>query len=240
MFSLTISNSSSPLISLIFQAIFLPFFSSCSHTHSPTINLVFNRYKFFIMASISRSVGFPSFLGAAVGLIPRVTIQRTAIPVSQRLEDFVREKLAQLGQALPQIDVGLWKAAPKKRPSKRRTRINFLAAGKKQVKHMHNLVRCPACGHVKRAHFMCMHCFAEIRYFLRDKKRQALGLVDKLKGKAPELDDVDRNILYPGKYTSYEEHKLQAKRWIPKREDTLMHDLEHLKKRTKKTYLEED
>lgn len=110
------------------------------------------------------------------------------------------------------------KAVPKKKPSYRRTRQKLYAPGDKQVKHLDNLVRCPACGHFKRSHFMCMHCFAEIRTFL--KARRSAEFPPK-QNQYPEIDEIDHKILYPGKRVSEHERELKRKEWIPKREEPL-------------------
>lgn len=126
------------------------------------------------------------------------------------------------------IDNGMiLRAVPKKRPSHRRTREKLYAPGDKQIKNLENLGRCPACGHVKRSHFMCMRCFAEIRSFLKEKKRALLG-----ESVAPQsnLDPVDEKIIYPGKYMRDYEHRLMKKDYIPQREEPLMYRHDQVKK----------
>ncbi|KAL7666735.1 Large ribosomal subunit protein bL32m [[Candida] zeylanoides] len=130
-------------------------------------------------------------------------------------------------------DIGILWAAPKKRPSKARTRQNFLSAGSKQIKHMTNIVRCPACGHVKRSHFMCMHCFAEIKQFLKGKKKQDLGEQAEFH---QELDAVDDRILYPGKFETQFQQRMKSRDWVPKREEPLMFEASEIAKKTKKDY----
>lgn len=141
----------------------------------------------------------------------------------QRLKQALQERGIPFG-----FDNGaILKAAPKKRPSHRRTREKLYAPGNKQIQPLENLVRCPACGHVKRLHLMCMHCFGEIRTFLKAKKRQLLG-------EKPEpqldLDPVDEKILYPGKYMRDVDFKMKKREWVPKREEPLMYDRSQLKK----------
>lgn len=194
---------------------------------------------------MSLALRFGSFLvpstytGATITLalprMPRMSKLANFLPqlanqqISQRsrLEDL--KKLLEENQKPPfMIDNGaILKAVPKKRPSHRRTREKLYAPGDKQIKHMDNLCRCPACGHVKRSHFMCMHCFAEIRSFLKAKKRALLG-----EPEVPQanLDPVDEKIIYPGKYLRDYEQRMRKKDWIPKREEPLMYNPAQLKK----------
>lgn len=74
---------------------------------------------------------------------------------------------------------------------------------------------------------MCMHCFAEIRAFLKEKKRALLGETE-----APQanLDPVDEKIIYPGKYVRENQLRKSQKDWIPKREEPLMFDPSQVKK----------
>ncbi|PRT55390.1 54S ribosomal protein L32, mitochondrial [Wickerhamiella sorbophila] len=68
-------------------------------------------------------------------------------------------------------DTSVLEAVPKKRTSHRKKRQRQLA-GNNQQKPLKNLGRCPACGHFKRAHTLCMNCAEEIRqvWKLRDKQ----------------------------------------------------------------------
>lgn len=148
-----------------------------------------------------------------------------------RLEELKKQMEKNGGRPPFMVDNGaILRAAPKKRPSHRRTREKLYAPGDKQIQHLENLGRCPACGHVKRSHLMCMHCFAEIRTFLKAKKRL---LFPEAEAPQSNLDPVDEKILYPGKYQSNEELKLQQKKWVPKREVPLMFNPEQLKKEKK-------
>lgn len=147
--------------------------------------------------------------------------------VDPRLEELKR-KLQQNGEPPFMIDNGtILKAVPKKRPSHRRTREKLYSPGDKQIQPLENLGRCPACGHVKRSHFMCMHCFAEIKAFLKEKKKALLGEVEQPQA---NLDPVDEKIIYPGKYVREYEQRLKKKDWIPKREEPLLFDPSQVKK----------
>ncbi|EEQ38230.1 putative 54S ribosomal protein [Clavispora lusitaniae] len=158
-------------------------------------------------------------------LFPQST--STQISLDPRLEELKR-KLQEGGQPPFMIDNGtILKAVPKKRPSHRRTREKLYSPGDKQIQPLENLGRCPACGHVKRSHFMCMHCFAEIKAFLKAKKKAILG-----EPEVPQsnLDPVDEKIIYPGKYVREYEQRLKKKDWVPKREEPLMFDPSQVKK----------
>lgn len=120
---------------------------------------------------------------------------------------------------------GILNAAPKKKPSYRRTRQKRLAPGDKQIQPLENLGRCPACGRVKRSHFMCMYCFAEIRTFLKEKKKALMEIIEPEK-----LDPIDEKIIYPGKHIRAYERRLKKKEWIPVREEPLMFRLDQVKK----------
>lgn len=139
-----------------------------------------------------------------------------------RLEE-LREQIETNGGESPfMIDNGtILKAAPKKRMSHRRHRTKLYAPGDKQIKQLNNLVRCPACGSFKRSHFMCMHCFAEIKAFLKGMKRDN-GLIKDTPNPQTDLDPVDERLLYPGKFVLQDERKLKEKEWIKKREEPLM------------------
>lgn len=175
-----------------------------------------------------------SYFGAISIALPRVPLglffpQKSQISIDPRLEELKEQMEQNKGRPPFMIDNGtILKAVPKKRPSHRRTREKLYAPGDKQIQHLENLGRCPGCGHVKRSHFMCMHCFAEIRSFLKAKKKELLGEVEKPQA---NLDPVDEKIIYPGKYLRDEELKLKQKKWVPKREEPLMYNLDQLKKK---------
>lgn len=117
------------------------------------------------------------------------------------------------------------KAVPKKKPSYRRTRQKLYAPGDKQIQPLNNLVRCPACGSVKRSHFMCMNCFAEIKQFLKTIKPKPSNQTQT----SQPIDLVDEKILYPGKKLSDYQRRLAKKDWIPVREKPLMFDSNHVR-----------
>lgn len=115
------------------------------------------------------------------------------------------------------------RAAPKKKMSYRRHRVKLYAPGNKQIQPLNNIVRCPACGHVKRSHFMCMHCFAEIKAFLKGKKRD-LGIIKDKPNPQSDLDPVDERIVYPGKFLREDQRRLRERDWVPQRQEPLLYN----------------
>lgn len=161
-------------------------------------------------------------------LIPVSWTQQSICPKDSRLEE-LKELLNRNGQPPFMIDNGtILKAVPKKKPSYKRTREKLYSPGDKQIQPLQNLRRCAACGRVKRSHFMCMHCFAEIRAFLKEKKKAVFGQPLRFN---QDLDAVDEKIIYPGKYQSDYELKMKQKEWIPKREEPLMYNPAQVRKR---------
>ncbi|KAG5354761.1 54S ribosomal protein L32 [Yarrowia sp. B02] len=95
-----------------------------------------------------------------------------------------------------ECDHGIVYAVPKKKVSYGQKRKRFLADTKK-LKPLTNLNRCPACGHVKRMHTLCMHCFYELRSFFAKKSRDAEALVEKKS--PPTLPAHDEAFIYKQK-----------------------------------------
>lgn len=166
-------------------------------------------------------------LSSIVIRLPNV-IQNIALASdNERLKELKEQIEANNGQPPFMIDNGMiLRAVPKKKPSHSKTRMKLYAPGSKQIKPLENLVRCPACGHVKRSHFMCMHCFAEIRTFLKLKKK---ALQEAFEAPQSNLDPIDEKILYPGKHVSERERRLKKKDWIPVREEPLLFNSKQIK-----------
>lgn len=124
---------------------------------------------------------------------------------------------------LPSL-LGEWilRAVPKKKPSYRRTRQKLYAPGNKKIQPLENIVRCPACGSVKRSHFMCMNCFMEIRTFLKRFKPKSVE-------SEQIVDEIDEKILYPGKRLTDHDRRVQQKDWIPQREKPLAYNPSQIK-----------
>ncbi|KAI3405958.1 hypothetical protein KGF56_001177 [Candida oxycetoniae] len=134
------------------------------------------------------------------------------------------------------IDNGtILRAAPKKKSSYMRKRMKLYMPGNKQIKPLHNIVRCPACGSVKRSHFMCMSCFAEIKTFLKKLKRQD-GLIKDPVDPQRDLNPVDERIVYPNKFLRVDERRLKKKDWIPKREEPLLFSKDQMIPQKRKKY----
>ncbi|ABN68656.1 mitochondrial ribosomal large subunit protein [Scheffersomyces stipitis CBS 6054] len=184
--------------------------------------------------SLSLRLGGSFLNEALLGWVPRLTLglgasKTSGIARDSRLDDLKKQIEANNGQPPFMIDNGtILRAAPKKKMSHRRHRTKLYTPGDKQMHPLNNIVRCPACGHVKRSHFMCMHCFAEIRTFLKGKKREN-GLIKDVENPQSDLDPVDERILYPGKFVQEDERMLQKKEWIPVREEPLMYNSKQTK-----------
>lgn len=90
---------------------------------------------------------------------------------------------------------GILLAVPKKKVSHQKKRQKLYGPGSKQLKMMHNLNKCPACGHFKLANALCMHCVEEVSHIWKSQTVKEL--------KEPiheqELSELDRRVLYPGK-----------------------------------------
>lgn len=113
------------------------------------------------------------------------------------------------------IDAGILKTAPKKKVSHMKRRQRLYGPGEKHIKLKDNLNRCPACGHYKRSHFLCMNCVGQIRKYWKNRDAPA--------PREPEefVNPRDEQILYPGKTEREHERKLQSKDWLLKRPKTL-------------------
>lgn len=121
-----------------------------------------------------------------------------------------------LGEVLPRLGMpairlrvpvwnGLLRAVPKKKTSHQKKRQRQLT-GRKQVKPLRNINRCPACGNYKRAHTLCMHCVKELQGVFRRRE----GITGN-NGYDQKLDPVDERILYPGKHESEEKKQLNRR-----------------------------
>ncbi|VEU23906.1 DEKNAAC105223 [Brettanomyces naardenensis] len=166
-------------------------------------------------------------------LLPRLSIPSLSIPLpsflqprQKQAEDVEKqEKLRQLAQELPNTrsgipffhDNGILLAAPKKKTSHMKRRQRLYAPGSKQIKLKNNLNRCPACGHYKRSHFLCMHCVSEIQQYWkqRDVKLQPEPFKEEF------TNPQDEEVLYPGKTERMYERKLRRKEYLVKRPKTL-------------------
>ncbi|XBA49800.1 hypothetical protein SBP28_004358 [Candidozyma auris] len=153
----------------------------------------------------------PSSILSGLSLaLPRLPTLRQFLPqaapqvsTDPRLEE-LKKQIEETGDTPFLIDNGMiLRAAPKKRT-------------------------CPACGHVKRSHFMCMHCFAEIRTFLKSKKKALFPEPTEVK---QELDPVDEQLVYPKRRLRMDEVRLREKDWVPKREEPLEYSRDQTRKK---------
>ncbi|KAK4120912.1 hypothetical protein N657DRAFT_636296 [Parathielavia appendiculata] len=81
----------------------------------------------------------------------------------------------QLGlPSLPSILQGIWesilKAVPKKKTSHMKKRHRQMAG--KAIKDVNSLCKCPACGEIKRMHYLCPHCAARLREMMNREARE--------------------------------------------------------------------
>ncbi|KAK4189821.1 meiotic recombination protein rec14 [Podospora australis] len=101
-----------------------------------------------------------SFRNVSLPLFPSVVL---AIPVG-----------LQLGlPSLPSILEGIWegilKAVPKKKTSHMKKRHRQMAG--KALKDVTSLCRCPACGEMKRMHYLCPHCANKLKNMLNKEDK---------------------------------------------------------------------
>lgn len=114
-----------------------------------------------------------------------------------------------------ELETGILKAAPKKKTSHMKRRQRLYGPGDKQIKLKDNLNRCPACGHYKKSHFLCMNCVGQIRKLWKERDAQAPKEAENF------VNPRDEKVLYPGKTEREHEKKLQSKDWLLKRPKTL-------------------
>lgn len=160
-------------------------------------------------------------------LLPQWPLLSKPAVAESRLQEL--EELLEKQDDLPfMFDNGsILKAAPKKKPSYKRTREKRLSPGDKQIQPLENLVRCAACGRVKRSHFMCMHCLGEIRAFLKEKKKQLFGEPTSYN---PNIDPVDKRIVFPYRRSTDIELMYKEKAFVSVRETPLEYFPKEVKK----------
>lgn len=144
----------------------------------------------------------------AASVLPRWTVAR---PMPVTLPQRLTELLEKNNQRLPEQDYfsnnGILLAVPKKKVSHQKKRQKLYAPGKKQLKMIHHLNKCPSCGHYKRAHTLCMHCVNQIRHIWKNNtRRDAETPIQE-----QELSKLDQRILYPGKKETAYIKKLKDK-----------------------------
>ncbi|KAL2160156.1 hypothetical protein VTH06DRAFT_1811 [Thermothelomyces fergusii] len=115
---------------------------------------------------------FAPTLSSTAGM--RLRVQQFSLPLFPSLA-FAIPVGFQLGlPSLPSILEGIWesilKAVPKKKTSHMKKRHRQMAG--KALKDVTSLCRCPACGEIKRMHYLCPNCAKRLKTFL-NKEAQA-------------------------------------------------------------------
>lgn len=162
------------------------------------------------MASVIRSivpkVAFPTLPG-----LPELP----SIKIGLRVPSFLQPVEQTHQEHECEIDAGILKAAPKKKTSHMKRRQRLYGPGDKQIKLKDNLNRCPACGHYKKSHFLCMNCVGQIRKYWKERDAPAPREAEEF------VNPRDEQVLYPGKTEREHEKKLHSKDWLLKRPKTL-------------------
>lgn len=70
-------------------------------------------------------------------------------------------------ELLGEIWEGILKAVPKKKVSHMKKRHRQMAG--KALKDVTALCKCPACGNLKRMHYLCTHCLKKVQQALKEK-----------------------------------------------------------------------
>lgn len=121
------------------------------------------------------------------------------------------------------MDGILW-ASPKKKTSHMKKRSRMLGPhSMKNAQPWNDLNRCPSCGHIKRAHTLCMYCVGQIRYIWKNHL-----IKEEAKGNSieqAELDPVDKRVIYPGRTDTPYIKKLKDKdSYLTRRKRTLRYE----------------
>ncbi|AMD21913.1 HFR058Wp [Eremothecium sinecaudum] len=157
---------------------------------------------------------------SAVSLLPCFHIGINNFPsiLPQALIDHVQNEQNNLPGDDFFFGNGMILAAPKKKVSHAKKRQRLYAPGKKQLKMIHHLGKCPSCGHYKRMHTLCMHCFNEIRHIWKMHTKEDV----KEPQQEQELSELDKRILYPGKKeTEYIQNLKDKDSYLERRMRTL-------------------
>lgn len=166
--------------------------------------------------SLLPRVGIPSIkIGVTVPAFLQPEQNNQSNTLKEHLCDHQHEHCNDLLNEGLEIDSGILKAAPKKKTSHMKRRQRLYGPGDKHIKLKENLNRCPACGHYKRSHFLCMNCVGQIRKYWKERDAPAP------REKEEFVNPRDEQILYPGKTEREYEKKLKSKDWLLKRPKTL-------------------
>lgn len=149
----------------------------------------------------------------AVFILPRWAVGGSAASIlPQQLPQRLSELLEKRSEKqTPEQDFfsnnGILLAVPKKKVSHQKKRQKLYGPGKKQLKMIHHLNKCPSCGHYKRANTLCMHCVNEIRHIWKTQTTEN----PQEPAQEQVLSELDRRILYPGKKDTEYMKKLKDK-----------------------------
>ncbi|KAJ4306790.1 hypothetical protein N0V88_000157 [Collariella sp. IMI 366227] len=94
-------------------------------------------------------------------LFPSVTL---AVPAGFQLS------LPSLPSLLEDIWESILKAVPKKKTSHMKKRHRQMAG--KALKDVNSLCKCPACGELKRMHYLCTNCAAKLREMMNKEIKE--------------------------------------------------------------------
>ncbi|KAL2116548.1 hypothetical protein VTJ04DRAFT_8716 [Mycothermus thermophilus] len=116
-------------------------------------------------------------------LLPSITIPSSRIQLRVRqLEfplfpslNFAVPVGIQLGlPSLPSILEGIWesilRAVPKKKTSHMKKRHRQMAG--KALRDVNSLCKCPACGGIKRMHYLCPHCASKLKELMNQNMKE--------------------------------------------------------------------
>lgn len=138
------------------------------------------------------------------------------------IHEWLRKKLLGDGKSIRDKDFfsnnGILLAVPKKKVSHQKKRQKLYGPGKKQLKMIHHLNKCPSCGHYKRANTLCMYCVGQIRHIWKTHTAK-----EEIKPRQEEdLSELDQRVLYPGKKeTKYAKDLKDKDKYLERRVRTL-------------------
>lgn len=125
----------------------------------------------------------------------------------------VRNLATELINKLPSLaylNIGILLAVPKKKTSHQKKRQRLLTdnADRNNVQFMNNLNKCPSCGNYKRMNALCPFCVGQIRHIWKSHlaTREGSKLVAE-----PEMSEVDKRVIYPGRVDTPYTRKLKDK-----------------------------
>ncbi|KAL8335367.1 hypothetical protein RB598_009524 [Gaeumannomyces tritici] len=100
----------------------------------------------------------------------RLQLRQISIPLFPSLRfaiPAISLGLPSVPELLGEIWEGILRAVPKKKVSHMKKRHRQMAG--KALKDVTALCKCPACGNLKRMHYLCPHCLKKVQKALKDK-----------------------------------------------------------------------